>query len=280
MTEYDVLRAFFSKLGLEGEAADMYASLRDHGPQSISELARSSGVPRMQIYRLLDTLKAAGIIEVELGYKRSILHATPLSNLQVLIAEKEQGLKDLEFEYKQLVARLSDHPAQSAPTKVRFYEGMDGLKQMLWDQTNAQGENLAILYDNMQNKTNITFFERWVRKCNERNLYFRGIICDHFVQTQQQWYGEHSNERLINWQPRYISEHDFPLTHTVVTYDDVVLYYDWNDERIFGIEVKNTNIARMQRQFFELLWRQSTSVDDLTGSRSPHPKSNDSSEIR
>ena len=257
------LRSYLAHLGLSPKIAEIYHALQAYGPQTISELARTSGVERIQIYRLLDELKASGLVEIEVQYKRSVLHAAPITTLQILLAKREQELKDLQQEYSSLTAALSTQTMESATTRVQFYEGMDGIKQLLWNQTKARGENLAILYDNIQHKTNLSFFERWAHRCNERGMHFRSIIGDHFIQTQQDWYAEHANERLEHWQARYVTDSTFSIPYTVATYDDVVVHYNWNDERMFGIEIHNPAVAQVQRQFFELLWRSGTVVDDL-----------------
>jgi predicted transcriptional regulator len=259
------LRSYFAKLGLAPEATEIYLALHAEGPQTISELARNSGVARIQIYRLLDSLKAYGVIEVETRYKRSIIHAGSISNIAVIITKKEQELKELQRDYVTISQEFADKSIRSTTTRVKFYEGMEGLKQMLWNQTKGKSENLAILYDSMQNKTSLTFFERWIYQCNEQNLHFRGIIGDHFIKMQQAWYITHNNERLRHWESRYVSEDAFPITHSLITYDDVVLHFDWNNDRAFGIEIYNPGIARVQRQFFEMLWQQATPVDDLVG---------------
>jgi sugar-specific transcriptional regulator TrmB len=260
-----LLASYFKRLGIDEKGAFLYLALQQYGPQTISQLARSSGVERIQIYRLLDGLQDSGVIEIETKYKRSILHAAPLTKLQVLLTKREQELKDLQQDFVRLSEQLQTRSMHARTTRVQFYEGMDGIKQMLWGQTKTKTENLAILYDNMQNKTNAAFFERWVQKCNERNVKFRGIIGDHFIKTQQAWYEKHSNERLKNWQGRYISDTMFPLELSVVVYNDTVLQYNWNSDRIFGIETQDPAIARMQRQFFEVLWQQAAPVDDLSG---------------
>lgn len=259
------LRNYIARLGMDPKVADIYHALQTYGPQTMSELARSSGVERIQIYRLLDDLKLSGLVKVEIRYKRSILHAAPITSLQVLLAKREQEIKDLQKDYTLLTSTYEAQTMESASTRVQFYEGMDGIKQMLWNQTAAKSEGLAILYDNMQNKTNLAFFERWVRKCNERGLRFRGIIGDHFIGTQQAWYAEHTNERLDHWESRHIPEDVFPIAYSIVTYDDIVLHYNWSDERMFGIEIHNAGIAQAQRQFFEMLWKQAAPVDDLMG---------------
>lgn len=259
------LRSYLEHLGLNSKIAEIYHALQAYGPQTISELARSSGVERIQIYRLLDEVKRSGLVEVEIRYKRSVLHAAPITTLQVLLAKRGQELKDLQEEYARLTTVLSTQSMESATTRVQFYEGMDGIKQMLWNQTRGKNENLAILYDNMQNKTNLAFFERWVHRCNERGLHFRGIIGDHFIHTQQDWYAKHNNERLACWKSRYVADSIFPIPYTIITYDDVVVHCNWNDERMFGIEIHNPAVAKAQRQFFELLWEKAKNIDDLIG---------------
>jgi hypothetical protein len=158
---------------------------------------------------------------------------------------------------------------QSPTTRIQFYKGIDGLKQMYWNQTRGTTENLALLYENMQIRTNLSFFERWVQACNENGIQFRGIINDNFIKTQQQWYGEHTNERLAHWQSRYLPDSVFLITHSVVIYDDVTAYYNWKDGEIFGVEMHNQQIADSQRQFFEMLWSQGLPVDDLIGVAKP-----------
>jgi hypothetical protein len=268
--DQQLLQAYLQKLGLRPETASVYLALQAYGSQTISELARRSGVERVQIYRLMDELKASGLIEAEVHYKRTLLKAAPIANLQLLVTKKEQELAELQRNLPMITKCFKGESAESATTKVRFYEGADGLKQMIWNQTKGISENLSILYDNMQHNTGLAFFSRWVRHCNERSCKFRGIIGDHFVTSQQTWYARHQNERLAHWESRYMPEHLFPITHSTVIYGDVTAYFNWKDGEIFGIEIYNQQIADAQRQFFEMLWRQGVPVDDLVGP-SEHP---------
>src|SRR5690348_4862316 len=87
------IRAYFFKLGLSSEIADIYLALYAYGEQTISQLARRSGVERTRIYRLMEELQATGLIEIEAQYKRKIVRAAPVSNLQILLSKKEQDLQ-------------------------------------------------------------------------------------------------------------------------------------------------------------------------------------------
>lgn len=264
-TDTQAIRAYFFKLGLEPEIADIYLALHAYGPQSISALARNSGVERTRIYRLMDAIQMSGLVEIETHNKYNTFRAAPITNLQILIAKKEQEVRDLQTELHELHRSLEHSTLSSPVTRVQFYQGIDGIKQMLWNQTKSNSENLAILYENMQYRVKLAFFERWVAACNKKGLEFRGIIGDHFIETQQQWYSEHANERLNVWRSGYVANSIFPITHSTVIYDNTTTYYNWKDGEVFGLEIVNQQIAETQRRLFEMLWALSTEVNDLEG---------------
>lgn len=254
LNEQMAVQAYFAKLGLEKEVADIYLSLYSNGPQNISELSRTSGVERTRIYRLIDTLLSSNLIEVESHYKRGVVKAAPIANLNILISQREQELKSLHDELGLIEQVLSRNSISSPSTRVQFYKGPEGVKQMYWNQTRAKTEIVAVLHENMQIKTNSRFFERWVAKCNEEGLKLRGVVGDEFLASQKQWYDNHTNEQLKHWQERHISKDVFTISHGMAVYDNVVAYFNWKDDEVFGIEVYNEEIATSQRQFFEMLW--------------------------
>lgn len=251
---------YFAKLGLEPEIADVYLALHAYGPQSLLRLARNAKIERTRLYRLLDTLAENNLIEVEEHYKRKLYKAAPVSNLQIVLTKREQELRDLQRGFAELQANIEVTTQKSPLTHVQFYRGNEGLKQMFWNQTKAQSETVSLLYENMQIHTNLAFFERWVERCNLHDMKFRSIVGDHFLATQRSWYGEHSNEKLKNWQGKYLPNSAFPITHTTTTYDEVVYYCNWQNGEIFGIEIYNQEIASAQRKIFEILWEQGKPV--------------------
>lgn len=262
-----VIKSYFFKLGISSEIADIYLALLAFGPQSISDLARNSGVERTRIYRLMEEMTSSSLIQVEVEYKKSIFRAAPIENLQILIAKKEQEVLDLRQQFSDMHQALTEHSVHESGTRIMHYRGNDGVRQMYWNQTKSKSEGLSILYENMQIRTGLSFFERWVRRCNERNMKFRSIIGDNFVKTQKDWYIEagHTNERLVEWQGRYLPDEIFSISHSVVIYDNVTAYYNWKGGEVFGIEIYNQDIADSQRRLFELLWSQAVPIDDLKG---------------
>jgi sugar-specific transcriptional regulator TrmB len=259
------IQAYLSKLGLSPELTSLYLALYTHGPQNVSQLARSARVERTRIYRLIDKLAEYNLLEVERHNSRNLIKAAPISNVHIVIARREEELKSLEDELNVVEQVLSKDALGLASTYIQSYEGIEGLKQMFWNETASKSENLAILRHNMQSKTNSKFFERWVRRCNERSIKFRGLVSDQFLADQQKWYLTHSNEKIENWQARYLSPEFFPVLNSIIVYDDVVAHYVWQEDRVFGYEVYNQSIADTQRHVFEMLWRNATAVAGHTG---------------
>ena len=257
LTDTTAVRTYFTKLGFEPEIADLYLALYAHGPQTISELSRTSKVERTRIYRLLDTLMESNLVEVESHYKRGIIKAAPISNLHILIAEKQQEVKSLEQELGLIEQVLSKNSLSNPVSRVQFYRGPEGYKQMFWNESKAKSEVLCVVHSIAQPKVNKVFFERWVEQCNANGTRFREVHGDDFRESEKEWFKVHNNLRLAHYEPRYISSQEFPITHSVDTYDNVVAYYNWKDGEIFGIEIYNQEIADTQRQFFEMLWTKS-----------------------
>ena len=252
-----VIRTYFAKLGLQAEIADMYLALHAHGSQTISELSRTSGVERTRIYRLIDDLLKSNLVEVETEYKRGIIKAAPIANLHILIAQREHELKSLQDELSLIEQVLGRNSLHSPASRIQFYRGTEGAKQMFWNQTKARDRNgICILYENMQIKTNAAFFDRWAKVCNENGIAYRGIVSDTFIENQEKWYATHTNERLQHWEQRHVSDDVFRVAHDTYVYDNVVSYFNRRHNEIFGIEIYNQEIADTQRQFFELLWQQ------------------------
>jgi hypothetical protein len=256
-----VVRDYFARLDLEPAFADIYLALVDYGPQTISELSRNAGVERTRIYRLLDTMRELQLCEVEQHYRRNIIKAAPIDNLQLLISRREQELADLRADYHKLERAVDTHYTGSGHhTKLQYYKDHAGLRQMFWNQTRAKGEEVSILYEPMQSVTGKQFFERWASRMNELEIPTRSVVGPHFLQSLNDWYETHQNERLSEWKGRYLDDSVFRITHSMHVYDDTIAYFNWKAGELSGVEIHNKELADTQRQFFELLWAKSTEL--------------------
>lgn len=256
MNVEETIHAYFKKLGFTSEIATIYWALYSYGPQSISQLSRSSRVERTRIYRLIEELEKSNLVEIELHYKRRIFRAAPIGNLQIIISKKEYDLGYLKTKLETLSRQLTEPNASSPTSPVRFYQGIDGAKQMFWNQTKTHSEMLSILREPLQNKTDLSFFLRWVRAMNEFEIIHRSIVSKNFLAKLEIWHQRPNLEKITHWQARCIAEDVFHIAHETHIYDDITAYYNWDPDKMFGVEIRNADIVSTQRQVFEMLWQQ------------------------
>jgi sugar-specific transcriptional regulator TrmB len=250
------VRTYFSRLGLAREIADIYLALHSHGPQTISELARNSHVERTRIYRLIDTLLESSLVEVESHHKRGVIKAAPISNVRILIAQKEQELKSLQDELGLVEQVLARNSLSSPTTRVQFYHGIEGVRQLQWNQTRSKTEVLTLIDEPIQATLGKAFTIRWAEEINRNKVTLRLIQSPHFCATNANWYKREKIPEIINeLSARTIQSEDFKITCNMDIWDNVVAYYDWKNGEIFGIEIYNQGIADAQRAFFETLWQ-------------------------
>ncbi len=256
LTDTNAVRAYFAQLGLDKEIADIYLALHTHGPQTISELSRNSRVERTRIYRLIDQLLSSNLIEVESHYKRGVIKAAPIANLNILISQKEQELKSLQNELGLIEQTLARNSLSSPATRVQFYQGPEGIRQMQWNLFRARHDILSIMHGPMQDTTGDAFFKRWTDRWNDGEWRCRILLDEHFLERSNLWHERNPGVVPKAHVSRVLDSAKFPIKFEVDIYDDVVAYYNWHEGEIFGIEIYNKDIAQFQRTFFEMLWLQ------------------------
>jgi len=257
----DEIRKLLRPLTGDNAVSDLYAALLENGPQTISELSRSSGVERTKIYRSIRELEHLQLVETEILPHRNLFHAAPLTNIRNVIAEKVSVLSKLNEQVDSLEEDFKTMSLSHEATKVRFFTGPKGIEQMLWNQTKAKGDIISILSENIRSHTSREFAERWTERCNERRITSRSLVDDHFIDLQKQVYGGKMGHALDNWTARRLKPEHSTTPHRTTVYDDVTTYFSWRDGDAFGIEIHNQDIADSQRQYFELLWAQSEPLE-------------------
>ena len=131
------LTTILQGLGLNGKEVKMYLACLELGSATVQEIAEKSGVKRTSIYNFLEVMKAKGFITEVRHDKRILLIPEEPS---VLLSRAEDQRKKLEAALPELMSiynRPGDKP------KVRFYQGVEGLKRV-YEDTLTTGE---IIYE-------------------------------------------------------------------------------------------------------------------------------------
>ena len=135
-------------LGLSEVEAGVYLTLLELGSQPASVVAKKSGLKRGHTYNVLAELIAKGIVqEYEKG---SVKYFTCLAP-QILVTMLEQRALELDTRKKRLLEVLPELEHMRNPSilqpKVRFFSGLDGIRQIYEDTLREPKKEILAIGD-------------------------------------------------------------------------------------------------------------------------------------
>ena len=114
-------------LGIQEKQAKVYLACLELGSATIQELAQKSKVKRTSIYNFLEEIKDLGLVtEVKEGKKFLLAAESP----ETVVKRAQQRVDEVKKSLPEILS-IFNRPAKKP--KVRFYQGLDGLKQVYSD---------------------------------------------------------------------------------------------------------------------------------------------------
>lgn len=110
-------------LGLEEKETKIYLALLELGSGTIQEIAHKSKVNRTNVYNFIGSMKDKGIISEVLEDNKIILIP---ENPNVLVKRAEKNYQEIKNTLPELMS-IFNLPGNKP--KVKFYEGLEGLKK-------------------------------------------------------------------------------------------------------------------------------------------------------
>lgn len=252
----DNLILSLKKLGLTPDEAKVYIALLQE-PMSHLEISRKSSVNRTKVYRIADALIKRGLITEETNDEGRELAANDPANLEIVLTTAEEKLHSQRDIFTKSLPGLQElfvsTQNQATDFVVNTYEGVDGLKQMLWNELKAKDEILIFGYGTIQD---LIGSKQWAEKHRiksvEAGYQIRELINPggkpKDFSENREFYDQIYNER-------YIDENILPLRQQVCIYNNTVAIYNWRNGQKVGTEIINKDFADMQRAIFESYWK-------------------------
>lgn len=247
----DKIVEFVQKLGFSAEAAKVYRVLVMRGPLTLLELSREAGIERTALYRQVPSWVAQGLLEELLAYKSHRYGAAEMAQLSKRVVEEKKRVDELEKNLPEL-ERILGEMTSKQKTQVRYYRGVEGIKQIMWNETKARRELLGYTYRNMEEIAGVKFFKEWVAEIEKRGIVSRDLRSDEFMASMKIPSYEHVHIGKSSW--RYLPESVMKLSHNLDIYNNVVAIYYWEENDVFGVEIENEKMAETQRSIWRTMW--------------------------
>ncbi len=237
------LKNVLKGVGLKEKEALIYLATLELGPSPASEIACRAKLNRVTTYNILDKLMNKGFIS---RYTQN--------DIKIFAATDPDGIReDCRNNYMNLKASLPDFRRLSGTTRhprVRYYEGIKGMKRIYADTLTAKTEILNYAASKLIREYWPTYDEEYVRARVKKEIYLRGICPDdEFGATVVA--NNKKNYRKI----RLVSPGKFPFSNEINIYDDKVAIISFGKDRtILGMIIESAEIADTQRAIFVMAW--------------------------
>lgn len=253
--------------GLSDEEGKLYLFLLQNGFSTALQTSRVLHMGRTKVYRLLDKLKAKELVEFKVEDKGMSFGATSPQKFQQLVAVQEQqtiGLKNSLPHLLQQLNQLTNHTATKS--KVLYYEGVEGLKQVSYNITRAYDLLRVFEMEHLSEFVPVDFAEAIRQKLVDKKVMTYDLTNKTFFPGFTQ-----VTKMIPNYsQFRHIDPQHLQINFEVLIYNDVYATYTYKDKNIFCVEIYNQQLAEMQKQLFDYIWSRAVPMKflDKTGAAS------------
>ena len=234
--------SLLEKAGLEKKEALLYVAGIDLGEAPVSQLATYAGLKRSTAYFVAQTLEEKGLFTmVEKRGKRWYAPEDPekvLILLKVQQATFAKALPELATLYR----------SGSRKPRVRFFEGVDGIKQMYMETLDSKGAILVYAsITDMFTVVSRDWKKSYVQERMKRKIFTKCITPDtpealeYMKQDREEW-----REMLL------IPAAAFPFSNEINIFNDKVAIFSFKEK--IGVIIESKEIAETQRKIFELAW--------------------------
>ncbi len=247
-------------IGLTDKQAKVYLAALELGEASVLEIAKKSGVNRATCYQAIEKLKNEGLVkEIKKNGKIKIVAEMPKKLLEILMDKRIKTERQIITLKKILPELESLYNYSETKPKIRFFEGLDGLKEIYQDT--LKGRHKEILAFTAYHRADKEL-ARWLDKYYiperiKRNILARVIApVSGFAQKYKQEDKKHKRQTLL------IPAGKFPLSIEINIYGHKVAIISFVKQEMVGVVMESKEVANTFRLIFQLAWRGAEDFDN------------------
>ena len=238
-------------IGLTQGEAEIYEILLNLGPSPARAILKKTKLKRGNVYNILDALAAQGLISKkdEKGAKTIFTPNSPNALAELLAKKAEearqgtQQLADILDNLKSLYALVQEKPA------VRFFEGEEGIRKVLYDSLSAK-DGIYTFADTEAVEQNVKQLNQgYVKKRLEMQISKKIIARD--TPFSREHYKKAASPLT---EIRFIPSSFKPFETGMQTYNDTVAYMTLREQKLIGVIIEDKSIAQMHKSLFEYIW--------------------------
>ncbi|HBH45901.1 MAG: hypothetical protein A2445_00245 [Candidatus Jacksonbacteria bacterium RIFOXYC2_FULL_44_29] len=253
-------------IGLTSDQIVIYETLLKIGALKARDLTLKTPYKRALVYKLLDDLVKLGLAEKETKPGQvTTFRSTHPSALAALLEERQGQLKNVEKTLtSSLPGLISAFNLISGRPGIRFFEGVEGLKQVYLD-TLVNTEMIYALLTPAEIEPNL---KKWLDATYIKARVKAGIKAQVIAPMSKETVNYHQLDEKSLRETLVISGEDYPVAVEVNIYgQNKVAFISYRADELIGVILESPHIYNTMKTFFKLAWAQAT-----TGARACPPE--------
>lgn len=240
--------------GLSDKEANVYIALLELGRSTVSTISREANINRTTGYDILSSLVGKGLVRVSGKEPKQEYIAESPDTLVALLDKRLQDTKDDIEKARALVPELKSMHRVGDRPQIRFYEGIEGLKQVYEDTlTSTMPIYAYAAYEDMHGTLG-DYFPRYYERRAEKGILARGIVPRTPLTLERM---KRNKEEMR--EAAVIPKEKFDISPDIEIYDNKVMIASWREK--LGIIIESAEIAHAMKTIYELAWEEAKRLD-------------------
>lgn len=237
-----------ASMGIEGTEARFYLAALELGQARVRQIARKAGIGRTNAYDVLARLVHRGLVTQAPrgGDGKSYVVAEDPSRLVRMLDEQRESLAAVLPDLRSIYNHSSVRP------RVRFYEGVEGIKHVLDDTLACRTKRLLgiLSMGDLFNVPGRAAMQDYVQR------RIKAAVGLKVLRSREKDVGDIWPTRVEDFRElRYVPP-GMVFDMTMYIYDETVSIISSRREN-FGMTIESSELARMQEHLFMVLWQAS-----------------------
>ena len=241
------LKKLLLEIEFSEKEAEVYLAILVLGRGTASRIAREAHVFRTTVYDILGSLFNKGLVTLSGKEPKQEYAAESPDVLAALFSEKAKEMNinaqraaSLALELKS-VQKVGDRP------QVKFYEGIDGLRQVYDDTLTSTGPILAYASVDDVAATLGDYYPQYYERRAKKGIFAKGIITKTPMAIERAKHNKEEGRETI-----FVAPDKFNFHPEINIYNNKVMIASWREK--LGIIIESEEIADAMRKVFELSW--------------------------
>ncbi|MES2088302.1 MAG: helix-turn-helix domain-containing protein [Patescibacteria group bacterium] len=248
------LKIALQNFGFGEKESLVYLALLELGHGTVTEISRKAGINRTTGYDILSSLANKGLASISGKEPKSEFAAEPpqaITNYLKKVAERtvEQIKKSEE-----LIPELNLLHAKQNRPRIKFYEGVEGLKQVYEDTLNSTETIRAYANAGEVHKGIPNYFPEYFKRRARKNISIRAIFPQTEAGIERASFDTEEKREVA-----FVPADRYNFSPEINIYDNKVMIASWQEK--LGVIIESAEIADAMKKIYELAWAEAKRLD-------------------